>query len=137
MSAITDLQDATNRFASLGFSATFDGNLVTIAPHLIAALNWIHTNLDGESNTAGTLLTSVQNADGSPNIAQITSSAAGLAYFVNSQADMGGMPAAPVNVLGLGIPSWILYAGGAVALLGIGLLVYNKSKHSSSTAMLP
>jgi hypothetical protein len=151
MSAATDLQATINRFAaSAGFTSIgVDGNIGSAtAAALFKALAAIG------SDTASGLSVALVTDSGAIDIAAIKSGAAGLAVFLGQAADEGALPPPtvaitvtpkpgaslnPVNILknqnaigagllGLGLPNWAVYGGGAAFVLSMFLLIRGRKK---------
>lgn len=151
MAAASDLQATINRFAQLAkfTPIAVDGAIgKETALALITVLTWIQTE------TSMGLAFKLTHDDGSFNIAQIKTSAPGLTVYLGQVADEANAPRPvvaittrpkaapvalnPVNILrnqnastslfGLGLPRWAIYAGGAVFVLSIGMLVRGRKR---------
>lgn len=155
MSAYTDLQATINRFAQLAkfTPLVVDGAIgKQTGLALITALLWINTDTSHE------LAFKLTNTDGSFNIAQIKTSAPGLTVYLGQVADEADAPPAmvaittkpkaapvaltPVNILrnqnasasllGLGLPNWVIYAGGAAFALSVALLIRGRKRSKTA-----
>jgi hypothetical protein len=99
------LQSTINRYArAANFSAIgVDGIMGTqTAQALIKALAWVQANVDGEADTATSLVVDLVNSDGTYNFTQMGSSASGLNTYLSQNADTAGLPAAMVATSGGG-----------------------------------
>jgi hypothetical protein len=99
------LQSTINRYArAANFSAIgVDGIMGTqTAQALIKALAWVQANVDGEADTATSLVVDLVNSDGTYNFTQMSSSASGLNTYLSQNADTAGLPAVMVATSGSG-----------------------------------
>lgn len=161
---VVGLQNAVNRIAGLGrfTRVAVDGEMgPNTAQGTLAALGWVADNApDSDTrSSAGQLVAALVNADGSLNLAQISSSASGLATFLNKTADAMGAPqenAQPVASSGGGavlpasgslMPGWATNISAAFknlptwqkAALGVGtavaaIVIVSKIKHHRRAA---
>jgi len=133
MSAIVDLQAAVTRFPTYG-AFPVDGQMsAALGSAVLTVLGYLVTQGSGTSSaTALGLIPAISNADGSANLTQITTSASGLATFLNQGADSLGLPSAPLSiasVTGLTVAQAGMYGVGAVVLIAaISLIVARRKK---------
>lgn len=94
---VQGLQLAVNRYAAAaGFAPIgVDGGVGDqTRTAVLSALNWINLNVAGSQQTVIGLLQRIAVDHGAQDYAQITASAAGLATYLNQNADAAGLPAA-------------------------------------------
>jgi hypothetical protein len=153
--AITGLQKAINRFfgSATGSLIVEDGDA---GPNTLNALNTVIAWLPGAGydpsdivvlvGTSPTVSSIAGHAAAVSNVLDVVADNFGYAAGTSSNPPSvalvqgprgktlatippkGSSQAAAAGILGLGLPNWMVYAGGAVLVIGIGYLVYKRKK---------